>query len=248
MQALFAVLAQQSGIVEANIQQLYDDQFIETCAPWVIPYLGDLIGYNSIYEISSANFDSRAEVANTISYRRRKGTLIALEQLSLDVSGRPAMVVEEFKNLITTESMRLVRSTHITTVDLRDNGALDQFVQPQSPFDALSRSIDVRRIGPRVRAIQTPDAAPLEIALHGAGTYNIPDIAIHLWRWKSLAVTNAPAFVVGNGRYKFSPLGNDIPLFNQTPARASFSGLTTRIDVPQPIDRYEFQQSLETRR
>ena len=46
------VMAAQSGIVEDNIKQLYDDQFIETCAPWVIPYIADLIGYNSIYEIA----------------------------------------------------------------------------------------------------------------------------------------------------------------------------------------------------
>jgi hypothetical protein len=245
LQALFAVLTGQSSIVEANIQQLYDDQFIETCASWAIPYIGDLIGYNSIYQIDLAGFDSRAEVANTISYRRRKGTLIALEQLSLDVSGRPAMAVEEFENLITTESMRLVRPTHITTVDLRDNDALDYFVQGDSPFDALSRTIDVRRIGPRVQAVQNSGATPLEIALHGGGASNIPDVAIHLWRWKSFPVSNAPAFVLGNGRYRFSCLGNDIPLFNQSPARASFSGLTTRIDVPQPIDRQEFRNSLK---
>jgi hypothetical protein len=245
LQALFAVLTGQSSIVEANIQQLYDDQFIETCASWAIPYIGDLIGYNSLYQIDLAGLDSRAEVANTISYRRHKGTLIALEQLSADVSGRPAIAVEEFKNLITTESMRLVRPTHISTVDLRDNAALEQLVQVDSPFDTLSRTIDVRRIGPRVRAVQSPDPTPLDIALHGGGTSNVLDVGIHLWRWKSFPVSNAPAFVVGNGRYRFSSLGNDIPLFNQTPVRASFSGLTTRIDVPQPIDRQEFQDSLK---
>ena len=31
-----------------DLDQLYDDQFIETCAPWVIPYIGDLIGYQSV--------------------------------------------------------------------------------------------------------------------------------------------------------------------------------------------------------
>ena len=82
LQALFAVMAAQSAIVEDNINQLYDDQFIETCAPWVIPYIGDLIGYNSIYEIAAAGPGRRAEVANTIGYRRRKGTLLALEQVT----------------------------------------------------------------------------------------------------------------------------------------------------------------------
>jgi hypothetical protein len=53
LQALFRVMAAQSDIVEQNIRQLYDDQFIETCDSWVIPYIGDLIGYNSIYQIAA---------------------------------------------------------------------------------------------------------------------------------------------------------------------------------------------------
>lgn len=241
LQALYAVLAQQLGIVEDNIEQLYDDQFIETCAPWVIPYIGDLIGYNSIYEIASASFDSRAEVANTIGYRRRKGTLLALEQMSTDVSGRVAVAVEEFRRLITTESMRLVRPHHASTVDLRRRGVLDRF---GTAFDTGSRTIDVRRIAPRIRTVANPDPAPLDITLHGPSRYNIPDIAIHLWRWKSRPVVDAPAFSISERRYMFSPLGQNIPLFSQPPVRASFGGLTTRMDVPQPIDRYEFAKSL----
>lgn len=240
LQSLYAVLAQQLGIVEDNIQQLYDDQFIETCEPWVIPYIGDLIGYNSIYELAAAT-DSRAEVANTIGYRRRKGTLLALEQVVADVSGRTTVAVEEFRRLITTESMRLVRPRHASTLNLRRTYALDRL---NTAFDPASRTIDVRRIAPRVRIAADPDPAPLEISLHGPGRSNIPDIAIHLWRLKSRPVDNAPAFPVGPGRYMFSPLGANLPLFSQPPARASFSGLTTRIDVPEPIDYIEFGRSL----
>ena len=243
LQALYAVLAQQFGVVEDNVEQLYDDQFIETCAPWVIPYIGDLVGYNSVYQIASASFDSRAEVANTVGYRRRKGTLLALEQLCADISGRAAVAVEEFRHLITTESMRLVRPLHATTVDLRHGTALDR---SGTVFDTGSRRVDVRRIAPRLRVASNPDPAPLDIALHGPGNYNIPDIAIHLWRWKSWPVTEAPAFPIGEGRYMFSALGHNIPLFSQPPARASFSGLTTRMDVPQPISRREFAQDLRS--
>jgi len=241
LQALFAVLAAQSGVVEENIQQLYDDQFIETCSQWVIPYIGDLVGYNSIYEVASSNFDSRAEVANTIGYRRRKGTLLALEQLAMDVSGRPAVAVEEFRRLITTESMRLVRPHHGATVNLRNMSALDKL---NTAFDKENRTIDVRRIAPRLRLAADPDPTPLDISLHGPGRFNIPDIAIHLWRWRSWPVVDAPALPVGNGRYMFSPLGQNIALFSQPPARSSFSSLTERIDVPQPIDRHEFAKSL----
>jgi len=71
LQALLTVMAAQGAILEENIQQLYDDQFIETCASWAIPYIGDLVGSNPIYEISGAAYGRRAEVANTIGYRRR---------------------------------------------------------------------------------------------------------------------------------------------------------------------------------
>jgi hypothetical protein len=236
LRALFGVLAAQSQVVDDSIDQLYDDQFIETCAPWVIPYIGDLIGYNSVYELAAVT-DSRAEVAHTIGYRRRKGTLIALEQLAIDVSGRAAVVVEEFRRLITTESMRLVRPGHDATVNLRDGRALALL---GTAFEVTNRTIDVRRIAPRTRPPTHPDTAPADIALHGPGRANIPDVAIHLWRWQAFPVTAGPARALGGGRYTFSPLGNDIPLFSppRLPAEA-FGALLTRGDVPQPIPRCE---------
>ncbi len=239
LEALFAVMAAQSAIVEENIEQLYDDQFIETCVPWVIPYIGDLLGYNSIYQVTGAAFESRAEVANTIGYRRRKGTLIALEQVARDVSGRACVAVEEFKRLIVTESMREVRPRHVATANLRRMLSLDRL---DTAFDTSNRTIDVRRIAPRLRAVADPDTAPLDIALHGPGRFNIPNVAIWLWRWKSLLVAGAPAFVLGGGRYKFSPLGHDMPLFANPPARTPFDRLTGVTDVPQPIDRDEFSR------
>jgi hypothetical protein len=242
LQALLSVMAAQAAILEENIQQLYDDQFIETCAPWVIPYIGDLVGSNTIYEINGAASGRRAEVANTIGYRRRKGTLLALEQVAMDVSGLPAAAVEFFKRLITTESMHHVRPYHAATVDLRRGLQLERM---DSAFDTLNRTVDVRRIAPRVRTVSDPDPSPLDINLHGGGRFNIPDVGVYLWRWKSFQVTKAPAFRVDAGRYMFSPLGQDMPLFNALPPRASFSRLTTRLDVPQPILRREFYQNLE---
>jgi hypothetical protein len=249
LRALFGVLAAQSDIVEQNLRQLYDDQFIETCAPWVIPYVGDLIGYNCGYEIAAVT-DSRAEVANTIGYRRRKGTKIALQQVAIDVSGRAAVVVEEFQRLITTQSMRHVRPRHAATVDLRHghmmrllSGASSNGIA-DSPFDLANRTIDVRRIASpaanRSCADATaPDPTPLDIALHGPGRANIPDVALHMWRWQAFQITGAPAFAVGGGRYKFSPLGNDMPLFSPLSLPESFTALLTRDNVPQPVARAE---------
>jgi hypothetical protein len=249
LRALFGVLAAQSDIVARNIRQLYDDQFIETCDPWVIPYIGDLVGYNSVYELAAVT-DTRAEIANTIGYRRRKGTKIALQQAATDVSGRAAVVVEQFPLLITTQSMRYPRPGHNATVSMRNGPGLRLLSQASangladSPFDtAASRTIDVRRIAPRSRDAALPDATPLDVALHGGGRANIPNVAIHLWRWQAFEVTEAPAFPVdgaGGVRYKFSPLGNDTPLFSPLRLPASFTALLTRDSVPQPVTRAEF--------
>jgi hypothetical protein len=84
LRALVALIAQEFEALEENVEQLYDDQFIETCAEWVAPYIGDLIGYRPLHGVASAIASSRAEVANTISYRRRKGTAAMLEQLARD--------------------------------------------------------------------------------------------------------------------------------------------------------------------
>ena len=106
---LLSVVAAQAAILQNNSDQLYDDEFIETCATWVVPYIGDLVGSDTIYDIAGVGPGRRAEVANTIGYRRRKGTVLALEQVAMDVSGLPALAVEYFKRVITAESMRHVR-------------------------------------------------------------------------------------------------------------------------------------------
>ncbi len=82
LRALVAALADQFAALEENVEQLYDDQFIETCADWVVPYIGDLIGYRPLHGVAPRVASPRAEVANTIAYRRRKGTALMLEQLA----------------------------------------------------------------------------------------------------------------------------------------------------------------------
>ncbi|MBV8415597.1 MAG: hypothetical protein JO251_10360, partial [Verrucomicrobia bacterium] len=48
LHSLLLVIQEQLAILAEDLDQLYDDQFIETCAQWVIPYIGDLIGYQSV--------------------------------------------------------------------------------------------------------------------------------------------------------------------------------------------------------
>src|SRR6266513_1798862 len=105
LKALLSVVADQVGVLEEDLAQLYDDQFIETCAEWVVPYIGELVGYRQLYGLTSQVRSPRAEVANTIGLRRRKGTAVMLQELARDVTGWEAQIVEFFRRLATTQYM-----------------------------------------------------------------------------------------------------------------------------------------------
>ncbi|WP_157467310.1 hypothetical protein [Edaphobacter aggregans] len=244
LEAFFAVLEEQYGIVRENLEQLYNDQFIETCAPWAIPYLGELIGFNQIYTLAENGVDSRAEVANTIGYRRRKGTLLAMEQLTHDVSGRPTIAVEEFRRLITNLSLKDVRPHHRDTVDIRSLKLPEEL---EGPFTRLNRTIDVRRIAPPIIAAVSPDTTPLDKILHGGGRFNIPDVAIWMWRYCNRTIENAPAFSLGSGGYFFSLLGGPVKLFQKPRVEtAPFTRLFAEADAPEPILRRAFAEHLDS--
>ena len=40
LRALLRIVTEQVDVVEGDVAQLYDDLFIETCRPWVVPYIG----------------------------------------------------------------------------------------------------------------------------------------------------------------------------------------------------------------
>ena len=172
LRELLEVIDEQVAVLEEDLDQLYDDLFIETCADWVVPYIGDLIGYRSLHHKVPALGSPRAEMANTIGHRRRKGTVAMLEQLARDVTGWPAKVVEFFQLLATTQFMNHVRLHNAVTPDLRRWDALEAL---DGPFDTLAHTVDTRRIAT------------------GGGRYNIPNIGIFLWRLDDFRLTESPA-------------------------------------------------------
>ena len=120
LRALLAVLAREGAVIEENIEQLLDDLFVETCDDWAAPYVGGIIGYRPLHPLGGLTTGPRAEVANTIGYRRRKGTAAVLEQLARDVTGWPARVVEYFQLVATCQHMNHVRPDHHWAPDLGD--------------------------------------------------------------------------------------------------------------------------------
>ncbi|HEY9631521.1 MAG TPA: hypothetical protein V6C84_29875 [Coleofasciculaceae cyanobacterium] len=232
LKAVLSAIAQQIAVLDENLEQLYEDQFIETCADWVVPYLGDLIGYRSLHGVTATLSSPRAEVANTIGYRRRKGTTSVLAQLAQDVTGWEATVVEFFQHLGTTQFLNHIRPQHTQTPDLRRWKSLERI---NTPFDRLAHTLDVRRIESQ------------------QGRYNIPNIGVFLWRLQGCRMVQGTArAIAADGRYTFNPLGLDAPLFNQPQIHQSqpIPELTQAEpqDFTAPLSRRELYTDLEARR
>ncbi len=196
LHSLLLLMQEQLAVMAEDLDQLYDDQFIETCAPWVIPYIGDLIGFQSVHGIASAIDNPRSEVADTISLRRRKGTVLVMEQLARDVTGWDAHAVEFFRILGDTQYMNHLRKHNHYAPDLR---CWHPGLYIDTGFDRTAHKVDVRRIATR------------------RGRYNIQNIGIFLWSLNAYSITREQAAVstASPQCLRFSSLGMDIPLFHR---------------------------------
>lgn len=242
LQALLRVIAEQVNVVEADMDQLYENWFIETCQDWVVPYIGDLIGYQPVHEAGEPGdiattqgsqrnkiLVPRQEVANTIRYRRRKGTLALLELLAHDVAGWPVRAVEFYGLLGWTQGLNHLRLAHGRTADLRQGNALDLL---GSPFTGLAHTVDVRRINSPRRS----------------GWPAINGVGLFVWRLKSYSVAETPAYCleqVGPHVYAFSALGNDTPLYNRPQPEAEPTHIAEPLNLPIPIRRRPFEERVE---
>ena len=224
LRALFAVLAEQVAVIDENLDQLYDDLFIETCAEWVVPYIGDLVGARGVSSIPGAGFTNRAQVADTIGLRRRKGTASMLEQLARDITSWDAAAVEYFQLLATTQYLNHLRPQNLAWASLRH----DALAEINTPFDRVPRNAEIRSIAT------------------GGGKYNIPNIGIHLFRIGAHPVTSAAPFPPNDGtitQFFFDPLGRDIPLFNRRNDTVTDS-LAEPFRVSRPISREAMYRGL----
>jgi hypothetical protein len=225
LRALLRVITEQVNVVEEDVARLYENWFIETCDDWVVPYLGDLVGYRPVSDAGPSARASRREVANTISLRRRKGTLALLELLAQDVAGWPARAVEFYTLLARTQHLRHIRMERGRTVDLRNGAALDLL---GGPFESTAHTIDVRRVG----------------SARTQGRYNIPSVGLFVWRLNSYPVTLTPACCVEQQTfqgYTFSVLGNDTPLYARPQRETEPTHIAEEINLPVPIRRRAFE-------
>jgi hypothetical protein len=236
LRALLDVVAEQAGIVEDDIARLYDDWFIETCETWLVPYIGDLLGVRPLHPIPGVSL--RAHVANTLSYRRRKGTAAVLERLAQDTTGWSARAVEFFGLLATSQHLNHLRPDHPATASLRD---ADRLELTGGPFERLPYGAEVRRIA------------------SGRGRYGIPNLGLYLWRLRSYPVTRGtvrPVADPADGRYTFDPLGLAahppgelrVPLFHTPRTAVETTHRADESDVPGELRRRPIFAELEARR
>jgi hypothetical protein len=196
LHSLLLLIQEQLAVLAADLDQRYDDQFIETCAEWVIPYIGDLIGFQPVKGIAPAVDNPRSEVAQTISLRRRKGTVLVMEQLARDVTAWGAHAVELFQVLADTQYMNHIRLWNRYAPDLR---CWKPGLYIETGFDRTAHKVDVRRIAAR------------------RGRYNIQNIGIFLWSLNAYSVTRDQAAIslIDPHCLRFSSLGLDMPLFHR---------------------------------
>ncbi|MEM7039569.1 MAG: hypothetical protein AAF570_21520, partial [Bacteroidota bacterium] len=203
LRSFVLILAKQAAILRRSQDRLWDDQFIELCDDWAVPYIGELLG-TRLVSASNAR-GRRVDVAKTIYYRRRKGTLRVLEELISDIAGWEGKVVEQFRKLgrsrhgLDPQPLKLVGELSGTQpggwADIRRQNASEL---AGGPFGEFFHSGDVRQ--------------------HRGtdGRYNIPKLAFHLYRLQAYSMTDVTPFDAGDAtRFSFDPSGRSIPLFNR---------------------------------
>ena len=215
LRAYLAAIEAPFGALHENIEQLYDDLFIDTCDDWVIAYLADLLGTS---HLKGDPRTLRADVADTIALRRRKGTLGAIERLAVNLTGWACRGVELRENLGWSQHLNHQRpdaggeppygdpalTRHSVprggTAPLRDPAALALL---GTPFDNFAYTADVKP------------------ATGGARRINLPNLAIFLWR---LAAYRLPRVL---------PLAKGIT--NLGPQPAGLARFVLRFDL-HPLD------------
>ncbi len=247
LRALLAVLEQEYQDLETDLQAQYDNWFIDTCDAWVIPYLADLVGVRDLAQPKFVFSTQRRQIANTVGYRRRKGTLSTLEHVLRDTTGWYVSAVEFGQRLAMTQHVNHVRDGAGRMVDVRQAAG---FVSSFDPWAGWAHTFDVHN-----RATDQLDDPPR--TGQRRGRYQMDELGLYIWRLHSYPVRNSSARPVavrpgagatrpqesvvrgvdGDGRYRFHPLGRDMQLFTSPRAALDITSRMTAAHVPAPLTR-----------
>jgi hypothetical protein len=233
LQELVTRIGAQIAVVRRSIDRLWADQSIETSDDWVIPYIGDLVATNLVSGLDPAG--RRRDVAKTIHYRRRKGTLAVLEEIARDITDWDAHLVESFRRLSRTRHnldppvgpgpfAATLPSPCPTPAVPADAPDPLQLLEHEGLIGTLTGTpaggyADLRSVH-GASLTDTPfdeyfHTADFRLGQGAVGHYGIPKLLVFLWRLQSFAVRDAtPVAVSGSpNQYSFDPTGREVPLF-----------------------------------
>jgi hypothetical protein len=257
LQALLRVIAEQVNVIEDDIAQMYENLFIETCQDWVVPYIGDLVGYRvptpteplePKREVARTRMlVPRRDVANTVRSRRRKGTLAVLEELARDVADWPARAVEGVNLVVTTAAVN--HPPHLgTTVDVRQVR-----LEPLNrPFEQTSNTLDVRQV--RLEPLNSPfDQTAHTLDVRDAGNplssgAHPSSVTVFVWRLRAYPITETSILCqekVAPHCYTFSAFDQDLPLYAKPVPEPDPDHIAEAVNLPLPISRQALEAAPE---
>ena len=233
----------QVAVVRRSIDGLWADQSIETCDDWVIPYLADLVATQLVTGLDARG--QRLDVANTIHWRRRKGTVTTVDAVARDITGWGVHTREAFRSLARTRhnldppvgTKTMAPQPSADGGLLEDEGLIQRITRTPAGGFADLRSAPGALLsgGPFGQAFH---AADLRRGAGAAGWYGIEKLVIYCWRLLSFEITGAtPVPVSGRaGEYVFDPTGREVPLFlPPLQDTATVTGTTRPWQVPGPL-------------
>jgi len=237
LKSYLSVVEQALGHIDESIGSLYHDLFIDTCSDWAISYVGDLVGNTPL---SGDPWTRRADVADSVALRRRKGAKAALQRLAYDLTGWFSHCVELREALVWNQNLNHQRpdisdaaadrtQPRGGTVLLRDPAVLSLL---QTPFDPCAHVAD------------------LKPARGNFACHNLPNLAIYLWRltaWQigivkpcfkaiaarsaSIDLTKYPDAASHAVQFEAHPLERPLQLFNRGRFDATMhDALVIRVD------------------
>jgi len=222
LRAFMSVLESQYAALHANIGLLYDNAFIETCAPWAVPYIAELLGTQGLSFASQNVPSQRARVANALGCRSFKGTLPALSRAVADTTGWPCVVTDGIDHVAAAQALAAPRPALNGSPNIASVSAMNDV---GGPFGTVALTVDVAR----------------------GGISGLADLRLHLWRLGACTVSNGQPRSLGQGRFMVHPFGIDQPLFIPMPpwGGGGIERQSLPREVPQPLTRRTLAADLQ---
>ena len=242
LRRIVEVIGAEAARSRRSIDRLWEDQHVETCDDWAVPYIGDLVGARLVS--TEDRRARRVDVANAVKFRRRRGTPDLLDSLVRTLSGWDVVLVEGFRRLARTRH-RLdpppradgFFTSTLTggTADLRSPAGAEL---GDGPFDEYFHTFDARLLRGR------------------DGRFGISKLNFHLFRLRAYEMTEVDPRELTDGlgvprRFTVDPSGRDIALFIDAEppdpdAVAALPGQLSRPSCGRPLE-WEITQAMRCR-